>query len=156
MNNEMYLIHGEDYIKHIEEKAILYSMLKQVACKVAKLPSNRGNKNLSVLAKKTEKIADKMFRSWGIPASYLYTGDSDMLAALMENELITPEDAGYYPSDDEDECDGDCGSCCFYDEDEDYDPIGEYLEDFGDLMTRFNELARSIFGDNVSVHIIVD
>ena len=156
MNNEMYLIHAEDYIKHIEEKAILYSMLKQVACKVAKLPSNRGNKNLSVLAKKTEKIADKMFRSWGIPASYLYTGDSDMLAALMENELITPEDAGYYSGDDEDECDGDCGSCCFCEEDEDYDSIGEYLEDFGDLMTRFNELARSIFGDNVSVHIIVD
>ena len=156
MNNEMYLIHGEDYIKHIEEKTILYSMLKQVACKVAKLPSNRGNKNLSVLAKKTEKIADKMFRSWGIPASYLYTGDSDMLAALMENELITPEDAGYYPGDDEDECDGDCGSFCFCEEDEDYDTIGEYLEDFGDLMTRFNELARSIFGDNVSVHIIVD
>ena len=156
MNNEMYLIHGEDYIKHIEEKAILYSMLKQVACKVAKLPSNRGNKNLSVLAKKTEKIADKMFRSWGIPASYLYTGDSDMLAALMENELITPEDAGYYPIDDEYECDGDCCACCSDEKDEDYDPIGEYLEDFGDLMTRFNELARSIFGDNVSVHIIVD
>ena len=32
MNNEMFLIHGEDYIKHIEEKAILYSMLKQIAC----------------------------------------------------------------------------------------------------------------------------
>jgi len=162
MNNEMYLIHGEDYIKHIEEKAILYSMLKQVACKVAKLPSNRGNKNLSVLAKKTEKIADKMFHSWGIPTSYLYTGDSDMLAVLMDNELITPEDAGYYPIDDEDDCDGecccgDCDGCCAYDdENEDYDPIGDYLEDFGSLMTGFNELVRSIFGDNVSVHIIVD
>ena len=80
----------------------------------------------------------------------------------MENELIEPEEAGYYPIDDEDDCDGecccgDCDGCCAYDdEDENYDPIGEYLEDFGSLMTRFNELARSIFGDNVSVHIIVD
>ena len=81
MNNKVYLIHEDDYIKHIEEKAALYSMLKQIACKVAKLPSNRGNKNLSVLTKKAETIADKMFRSWGIPASYLYTGDSDKLAS---------------------------------------------------------------------------
>lgn len=144
MNNEMYLIHGEDYIKHIEEKTILYSMLKQIACKVAKLPSNRGNKNLSVLAKKTERIADKMFRSWGIPASYLCTADSDMLADIMENELIAPEDAGYYPIDDEDECD---------DEDE---AIAGFTEGFGSLMSEFNGLARSIFGDNVSVHIVIE
>lgn len=146
MNNEMYLIHGEDYIKHIEEKTILYSMLKQIACKVAKLPSNRGNKNLSVLAKKTERIADKMFRSWGIPASYLCTADSDMLADIMENELIAPEDAGYYPIDDEDECD---------DEDEG-EAIAEFTEGFGSLMSEFNGLARSIFGDNVSVHIVIE
>ena len=149
MNNEMYLIHGEDYIKHIEEKAILYSMLKQVACKVAKLPSNRGNKNLSVLAKKTEKIADKMFCSWGIPAIYLYTGDSDMLAALMENELIAPEDAGYYPIDDEYECDGDCCACCSGEDDED-------IDDFAEGMAELSSHIRSIFGDNVTVHIVID
>ena len=157
MNNEMYLIHGEDYIKHIEEKTILYSMLKQIACKVAKLPSNRGNKNLSVLAKKTERIADKMFRSWGIPASYLCTADSDMLADLMENELIAPEDAGYYPIDDEDECDG-C-ECCVGDECEDEhecEAIAGFTEGFGSLMSEFNGLARSIFGDNVSVHIVIE
>ncbi len=147
MNNEMYLIHGEDYIKHIEEKTILYSMLKQIACKVAKLPSNRGNKNLSVLAKKTERIADKMFRSWGIPASYLYTADSDMLADIMENELIAPEDAGYYPIDDEDECD---------DDEDEGEAIAGFTEGFGSLMSEFNGLARSIFGDNVSVHIVIE
>ena len=149
MNNEMFLIHGEDYIKHIEEKAILYSMLKQIACKVAKLPSNRGNKTLSVLAKKTEKVADTMFRSWGIPASYLYTGDSDMLADLMENELIVPEDAGYYPIDDEDECDGDCCACCSDEKDED-------IDDFSEGMAELSSHIRSIFGDNVTVHIVID
>jgi len=152
MNNEMYLIHGEDYIKHIEEKTILYSMLKQIACKVAKLPSNRGNKNLSVLAKKTERIADKMFLSWGIPASYLCTADSDMLADLMENELIAPEDAGYYPINDEDECGGECycgncRACCAEDDNDD---------EFSELMAAFTSLAHSIFGDNVSVHIVIE
>ena len=158
MNNKVYLIHEDDYIKHIEEKAALYSMLKQIACKVAKLPSNRGNKNLSVLTKKAETIADKMFRSWGIPASYLYTGDSDKLAVLMENELIEPEEAGYYPIDDEDDCDGecccgDCDGCCAYDdEDEEIDED----EDFAEMMAALSSVVHTIFGDNVSVHIVVE
>ena len=147
MNNKVYLIHEDDYIKHIEEKAALYSMLKQIACKVAKLPSNRGNKNLSVLTKKAETIADKMFRFWGIPASYLYTGDSDKLAMLMENELIEPEEAGYFL------CDDEC--CC---EAEDYDDSGEIDEDenFAELMTELSSIVQSIFGDNASVHIVLE
>ena len=159
MNNEMFLIHGEDYIKHIEEKAILYSMLKQIACKVAKLPSNRGNKTLSVLAKKTEKVADTMFRSWGIPASYLYTGDSDMLADLMENELIVPEDAGYYPIDDDCKCDfecrcGCCHGCCSDEDDEDGEP--DKNEDCSELEKILSSLTHNIFGDDVTVFIFVD
>ena len=65
-----------------------------------------------------------------------------MLADLMENELIAPEDAGYYPIDDEDECDGecccgDCRACCAEDEDD---------EEFSELMAAFTSLAHSIFG----------
>ena len=146
MNNKVYLIHEDDYIKHIEEKAALYSMLKQIACKVAKLPSNRGNKNLSVLTKKAETIADKMFRSWGIPASYLYTGDSDKLAMLMENELIEPEEAGYFF------CDDEC--CCEAEEYDDEDD--ETDEDFAEMMAALSSVVHNIFGDNVSVHIVVE
>jgi len=153
MNNKVYLIHEDDYIKHIEEKAVLYSMLKQIACRVTKLPSNRGNKKLSATTARAEAIADKMFRSWGIPASYLYTGDSDMLAVLMENELIEPEDAGYFFCDDECCC-GNC-ECC---EAEDYDE-GEEIdedEDFAEMMSALSATIHSIFGDNVSVHIVVE
>lgn len=155
MSNKMYLIHEDDYIKHIEEKAVLYSMVKQVACKVAKLPANRGNKKLSVLAKKSEAVADAMFRSWGIPASYLYTGDSDKLTLLMENELIEPEDAGYYACDGECCC-GDCEGCC---QSEDYDDDTEESDDednIGELMAALSSIINEIFGDNVSVHIIVE
>ena len=155
MNNKVYLIHEDDYIKHIEEKAALYSMLKQIACKVAKLPSNRGNKNLSVLTKKAETIADKMFRSWGIPASYLYTGDSDKLAMLMENELIEPEEAGYFFCDDECCC-GNYECCC---ESEDYDDEDEEIdedEDFAEMVAALSSVVHNIFGDNVSVHIVVE
>ena len=162
MNNEMYLIHKDDYINHIDNQLHLYVMVKQLALHINRLAPNRGSKKISDMAKHYNALAESMFKSLGIPKSYLLFGDEDALTELMENELIAPEDAGYYPIDDEDDCDGecccgDCDGCCAYDdEDEDYDPIGEYLEDFGSLMTRFNELARSIFGDNVSVHIIVD
>ena len=30
MNNKVYLIHEEDYIKHIDEKVLLYSFVKQL------------------------------------------------------------------------------------------------------------------------------
>lgn len=111
-----------------------------------------------------DSVAEGIFKSMGIPKSYIFFGNEDDLAELMENELITPEDAGYYPIDDEDECDGecccgDCNGCCAYD-DEDEDDAGkvfaEFMEGFGSLMSEFNGLARSIFGDNVSVHIVVE
>ena len=162
MNNEMYLIHKDDYINHIDNQIRLYVMVKQLAVNIKRLAPNRGSKKITDMANHYNAIAESMFKNLGIPKSYILFGDEDALAELMENELIAPEDAGYYPIDDEDDCDGecccgDCDGCCAYDdEDENYDPIGEYLEDFGSLMTRFNELARSIFGDNVSVHIIVD
>ena len=96
-----------------------------------------------------------MFRSWGIPASYLYTGDSDKLAMLMENELIEPEEAGYFFCDDECCC-GNCECCC---EAEDYDDEGEEIdedEDFAEMMAALSSVVHNIFGDNVSVHIVVE
>ena len=96
-----------------------------------------------------------MFRSWGIPASYLYTGDSDKLALLMENELIEPEDAGYYACDG-DCCCGDCEGCC---QSEDYDDEtceSDDEDNIGELMADLSSIVHEIFGDNVSVHIIVE
>ena len=166
MNNEMYLIHKDDYIKHIDNQLRLYVMVKHLALNIKHLAPNRGSKKISDMAKNYNAIAESMFKSLGVPKSYMLFGDEDALAELMENELIAPEDAGYYPIDDEDECDGECccgdcyGCCAYEDEDEFVDDEGEavteFMEDFGSLLSEFNGLARSIFGDNVSVHIIVD
>ena len=166
MNNEMYLIHKDDYINHIDNQIRLYVMVKQLAVNIKRLAPNCGSKKITDMANHYNAIAESMFKNLGIPKSYILFGDEDALAELMENELIAPEDAGYYPIDDEDECDGecccgDCDNCCFYDEDDedecdDDEAIAEFMEGFDSLLTDFNELARSIFGDNVSVHIIVD
>ena len=174
MENKLYLIHEEDYVKHIDEGMVLYTMLKEITHGVSKLPSERGNKALIDLAARADRLAEKIYRTWGIPASYVYTFNHANLAFLMENELIAPEDAGYYACDDT--CCCQCGCCCdncdLYDDDEEYDgedyddeDYDDYDDDedetevddnFAELMAGLSSIAQSIFGDNVSVHIVVE
>lgn len=174
MENKLYLIHEEDYVKHIDEGMVLYTMLKEITHGVSKLPSERGNKALIDLAARVDRLAEKIYRTWGIPASYVYTFNHANLAFLMENELIAPEDAGYYACDDT--CCCQCGCCCdncdLYDDDEEYDgedyddeDYDDYDDDedetevddnFAELMAGLSSIAQSIFGDNVSVHIVVE
>ena len=71
MNNEHYLIHKEDYIKHINDKVFLYSMVKQLTHMVSKLAPNRGNKALSEMAECYNGLVERNFRTWGIPTAYL-------------------------------------------------------------------------------------
>lgn len=98
-NEELYLIHTEDYIRHIDEKLELYAMLRQLISTVNKIPTCDAARD----AKKTAAVyagkCDSLFESWGIPKRYLVGGDTDDLRELMENELISPDDAGYAPSD---------------------------------------------------------
>lgn len=147
MNNDIYLIQSEDYIKHIDDKIFLYVLVKQLARKVMKLPSNRGNKELSDLAENCNALAEKMFRSWGIPKTYLYSSDPDELETLMDNELITPEDAGFHYCDGECECSNDEDDEDEFDEDED--------DEFVNTVAGLSTTIHRIFGDDVSLHIIV-
>lgn len=154
MNNKEYLIHGDDYIRHIDEKVMLYSFVKQLTHHVAKLTPNRGNQNLIKMAKCYDTAAETLFHSWGIPKSYLVFDNKEDLAVLMENELIEPEDAGYFACDDGCCC-GDCECCCQtgdFNEDEENDED----EDFAEMMAELSAFIHSIFGDNVSVHIVVE
>ena len=169
MENKLYLIHEEDYVKHIDEGMVLYTMLKEITHRVSKLPTVPGNKALVDLAARADRLAEMIYRTWGIPASYAYTFNRANLAFLMENELIAPEDAGYYACDDT--CCCQCGCCCdncdLCDDDEDYDgeDYDNYDEaedetdvddNFAELMAGLSSIAQSIFGDNVSVHIVVE
>ena len=174
MENKLYLIHEEDYVKHIDEGMVLYTMLKEITHRVSKLPTVPGNKALVDLAARADSLAEMIYRTWGIPASYAYTFNRANLAFLMENELIAPEDAGYYACDDT--CCCQCSCCCdncdLCDDDEDYDGEDHDDEDydnydeaedetdvddnFAELMAGLSSIAQSIFGDNVSVHIVVE
>ena len=161
MENKLYLIHEEDYVKHIDEGMVFYTMLKEITHGVSKLPSERGTKALIDLAARADRLAEKIYRTWGIPASYVYTFNHANLAFLMENELIAPEDAGYCTCDDI--CCCQCGCCCdLYDDDEDYDDYDEDEDEtdvddnFAELMAELSSIVQSIFGDNASVHIVLE
>ena len=113
----------------------------------------RARKKISDMAKCYNAAAEKMFRSWGIPVSYLVFDSKDDLATLIENELIKPEDAGYYA------CDGErcCEFCDGY-----YPPAGgsndepDEGEDFEEMMSALTSVIHEHFGSNVTVHIVFD
>ena len=156
MNNETYLIHSEDYIFHINDKVRLYSMMKQLTHMIGKLPIKNSTDELIKLYTRYDELAEEMFRTWGIPKSYLIFGKMEDLSELMENELISPEDAGYVPCE--------CCSCCGDEaniEDEDYeedvDPNDELdAAVFAYMMETVSEILHNMFGDKVSIHIVVN
>ena len=160
MNNEHYLIHKDDYIKHIDDKFQLFMMLQGLANLVSKLPPDEKNTPAIALAKHHRKESEELFKTWGVPRSYMIFGSEADLAELMENELIAPEDAGYYPIDDDedDACDFECrcGYCCGCCSDEDGDEDDEDIEEFAEAMAELVSHIHSIFGNDVTFHIVID
>ena len=150
MNNEMYLIHKDDYIKHIDNQVVLYVMMKQLAINIKRLAPNRGSRLISDMAERYFTIADNMYKRLGIPKSYILFGGEEAFAELMENELIAPEDAGYYACDGERCCEM-CGNCSTEDEYEEYE-----IDGWEETVNSINEAIRSFFGDNVTVNIVID
>ena len=82
MNNEMYLIHKDDYLNHIDNQLRLYVMVKQLALNIKRLAPNRGSKKISDMANNYNAIAESLFKSLGIPKSYILFGDEASLAEL--------------------------------------------------------------------------
>ena len=169
MENKLYLIHREDYISHINDKVSMYLALKQLTNLVWDLPLTEETRKLREATEHIDFTADICFKCWDISPSFVAFRSGSDLAELMLHELIAPEDAGYYACDDT--CCCPCGYCCdsydLYDDDEDYDgeDNDDYDEDedetdvdddFAELMAGLSSIAQSIFGDNVSVHIVVE
>lgn len=151
MENKMYLIHEEDYIQHIDEKAMLYSFVKQLAYLAEKMKPTHENASLLKMAKYFDATAEELFSTWGIPKSYLVFGKKEELMELMENELIAPEDASFYPCGE----DCPCGSrCC---DEADSDNADEDEDDeFAEMVEVLSALIHKVFGDNVSVHVLME
>ena len=147
MNNKVYLIHEEDYIKHIDEKVMLYSFVKQLAHSIGRMKTTGANDDFIKMAECYGATAENLFNSWGIPKSYVTLDNKDDLVPLMENELITPEEAGYYP------CDDDCPCyCCCKDEDDESDENDDLVK----MIEALSSVIHGIIKENATVHIIIE
>lgn len=67
MNNEHYLIHKDDYVKHIDEKVMLYSFVKQLCHHVTKMKMTPENGHICKMAKHFFIEADQDVRQLGHP-----------------------------------------------------------------------------------------
>lgn len=147
MNNKVYLIHEEDYIKHIDEKVLLYSFVKQLAHCIVRMKTTGADDDFIKMAESYGATAENLFNSWGIPKSYVTLDNKDDLVPLMENELITPEEAGYYPCDDDCLCD-----CCCKDEDD----ASDENDDLVKMIEALSSVIHGIIKENATVHIIIE
>ena len=108
----LYLIHGEDYLRHIEEKLELLWMATILMHYIKNGAEKDGY--LDLVRRSTldfDERCEEMFSSWGMALNYLKSHDLADLSDLIENDLIEPEYAGYIPADDPC-CPGE--RCCEY------------------------------------------
>lgn len=126
----LYLIHGEDYLRHVEEKLELFWMANILMCYI----KNRADEDnyLHLVRKATpdfDQRLDELLKSWGKSVNYIKSHDLTDLSDLMENELIEPEYAGYVPAD---------NPCC----------PGERCCEFAERIERENAAKRSADTDS--------
>jgi len=96
----LYLIHGEDYLRHIEEKLELFWMATILMHYIKNGAEKDGY--LDLVRRSTldfEERCGELFSSWGKALNYLKSRDLADLSDLIENDLIEPEYAGYIPAD---------------------------------------------------------
>lgn len=90
MDNNLFLIHDDDYINHIDDKVEMYDLLLTMARKVREqLAAGNTAAAMRVLSK-YEQEAREAFSEWGIPDSYIDSGDEDELYELLSSELLIP------------------------------------------------------------------
>ena len=73
--DELFLIHGADYLTHVADKIELYSMVKSLSALITAMPQGKQTAELQKYAAACEARADEIFQEMGIPESYLVDGD---------------------------------------------------------------------------------
>ncbi|MCD8099398.1 MAG: hypothetical protein LUE06_02295 [Oscillospiraceae bacterium] len=94
--DEIYMIHLDDYLHRIDDMLTLYVMLRQTEAAISKLPDCESSAELRRHMASLSPYIKEMWDSWNIPARYLASGDVEDLRGIMDEELIEPEDAGYF------------------------------------------------------------
>ena len=110
MDKELYLIHLDDYLDHIDGKLEMYGLLLELVRSLrSDLEAVEDAQALRTLCAYEQK-AHEMYENWGIPDSYTESGDPDDLGQLMEGELLPDDDDSVY--DDSMYDDGEMSAAC--------------------------------------------
>lgn len=92
MSNKLYLIHEDDYLRHIDHKLEMYKLLLELVQTLredlAEGETARAVRDLCSF----EQDAHILFECWTIPDEYVESWDPDDLAQLMEKELLPADD----------------------------------------------------------------
>lgn len=96
MDSGLYLIHEDNYIAHIDDKVGMYDLLTRLVQEAREqLAVGCIPKALRVLTK-FEAEASETFAGWGVPKSYIESGDADELYGLMLEDLASADgEAGH-------------------------------------------------------------
>lgn len=94
--DDMFMIYLDDYIRHIDDKLTLYAMLRRLEEDIGKPPECDSTAALRSRMEGYAPRLDEMWEGWNIPLRYLISGELDDLSDLMDEELMEPEDAGYF------------------------------------------------------------
>ena len=93
MDNELYLIHEDDYLRHIDHKLEMYHLLLELV-RALRDDLTEGETARAVRDLCSyEQQAHILFEGWTIPDEYAESGDPDDLAQLMEEELLPAGDS---------------------------------------------------------------
>lgn len=88
MDNELYLIHLDDYLSHIDHKLEMYELLLELVDDLREdLTVGEASQAVRTLCA-YEQQAHVLFERWTIPDSYKESGDPDDLSQLMKRELL--------------------------------------------------------------------
>ena len=92
MDNELYLIHLDDYLGHVDGKLDMYDLLLELVRSVRKdLEAGETAQAVRTLCA-YEQQAHELYEGWDIPDAYAESGEPDDLAQLMEDELLPADD----------------------------------------------------------------
>ena len=91
--DNVFMIHLDDYIRHIDEKLELYAMLRQLEDAIGKLPECRSTAEARRRMAAFSPKLKELWEGWNIPRRYLVSGELDDLCDVMDDELMEPEDA---------------------------------------------------------------
>ena len=101
LDNELFLIHAGDYICHLYHLYRLTGTLHRLAVMAESMPTDCANaEKLRETAAASREICEKILDHYGLTAEDAYIVDSEKLFHLADNEICSPEEAGYFTSED--------------------------------------------------------